>query len=228
AALRPPAAARRAGDGASFGTPEPDGPATAGGTGGSGAQAPTNRDDGILVEQLCQLLHHRAAELFGIDDGDRAAIVARNIVADADGGEFDWRTRLDPLDHLAQMPLEIIARIDRQGGIVDRRAVGDDHQDAALFRPRDQAVMRPEQRLAVDIFLEDALAQHQAQALARPPPRRVGRLVNDVSQIVEPPGIGGLPGRDPFLAALAALPHARGEAQDLDLDAAALQRTRQD
>ena len=31
--------------------------------------------------------------------------------------------------------------------------------------PREQAVMRPEQRLAVDILLEDALAQHQAEDL---------------------------------------------------------------
>src|SRR6266481_9537792 len=88
--------------------------------------------------------------------------------------------------------------------------------------------MRPEERLAVDILLEDALAQHQAEAAPRPPPRRVGRLVDDVAEIVEPAGIGRLAGGDPALARLAALPGAGGEAENLHLDAAALQRPRQD
>ena len=132
------------------------------------------------------------------------------------------------VDHLAQVLLEIVAGIDRQRRIVDRRAVGDHHQDAALLGPAEQAVMRPQQRLAVDVLLEDALAQHQAEVLAGAPPRRVGRLVDDVAQIVEPAGIGRLAGGDPALARLAALPRPRGEAEDLDLDAAALQRARQD
>ena len=41
------------------------------------------------------------------------------------------------------------------------------------------------------------------------------------------PGVGGLAGRQPVLARLAALPGAGGEAEDLDLDAAALQRAGQ-
>ena len=88
--------------------------------------------------------------------------------------------------------------------------------------------MRPVERLAVDVLLEQALAHHQAEILARAPPRRIGGLVDDVAQVVEPAGIGRLAGREPGLARLPALPGARGEAEDLDLDAAALQRARQD
>jgi hypothetical protein len=118
--------------------------------------------------------------------------------------------------------------IDRQRRIVDRRAVGDHHHDLALFGARQQAVVRPQQRLAVDVLLEDALAQHQAEVLAGAPPRRVGRLVDDVAQVVEAARVGRLAGAEPLLAALAALPGARREAQDLDLDAAALERAGQD
>ena len=93
---------------------------------------------------------------------------------------------------------------------------------------REQALVRPVERLAVDVLLEQPLAHHQPEVLARAPPGRVGRLVDDVAQIVEPAGIGGLAGLQPGLARLAALPGARGEAEDLDLDAAALERARQD
>src|SRR5262249_52147054 len=101
---------------------------------------------------------------------------------------------------LAQMPLEIVAGIDREGRIVDRRAVRDDHQDAPLLGPAEETIMRPEQRLAVDVLLEDALAQHEAEAAPRPPPRRVGRLIDDVAKIVEAAGIGRFAGGDPALA----------------------------
>ena len=193
----------------------------------SAASARRSSGGGVLLEQLGELLGHRAAELLGIDDGDGAAIIARHVVADADGDQLDRRARLDLLDHPAQMALEIIAGIDRQRRIVDRRAVGDHHQDLALLGARQQALVRPVERLAVDVLLEQALAHHQAEILARAPPRRVGRLVDDVAQIVEAAGIGGLAGGEPGLARLPALPGARGEAENLDLDAAALQRARQ-
>ncbi len=86
-----------------------------------------------LAEQFGELLGHGAAELLGIDDGDRTAVVARDVVADADGDQFDRRAGLDLLDDAAQVPLEIIAGIDRQRGIVDRRAVRNHHQDLALL-----------------------------------------------------------------------------------------------
>ena len=59
-------------------------------------------------------------------------------------------------------------------------------------------------------------------------PGRVGGLVDDVAEVVEPAGIGRLAGLQPRLARLAALPGARGEAEDLDLDAAALERAGED
>ena len=87
--------------------------------------------------------------------------------------------------------------------------------------------MRPDQGLAVDVLLEDALAQHQPEAAPGSPPRRVGRFVDDVAQIVEPARVGRLAGGDPALARLPALPGAGREAEDLDLDAAALQGARE-
>ena len=89
---------------------------------------------------------------------------------------------------------------------------------------REQALVRPIERLAVDILLEQAFAHHQAEILARPAPGRVGGLVDDVAQIVEAAGRWRLAGLQPRLARLAAFPGAGGEAQNLDLDAAALQR----
>src|SRR5476651_1764512 len=87
--------------------------------------------------------------------------------------------------------------------------------------------MRPVERLAVDVFLEQALAHHQSEILARAPPGRVGGFVDDVTQIVETARIGRLACGEPMLARLAALPRARGEAENLDLDAAALERASQ-
>src|SRR5437763_320094 len=84
--------------------------------------------------------------------------------------------------------------------------------------------MRPGESLAVDILLQDAFTQHQAEIAPGAAPRRVGRLVDDVPQIVEAAGVGRLAGGNPAFARLAALPGAGREAEDLDLDAAALQR----
>src|SRR5688572_21134475 len=100
-----------------------------------------------LAEELGKLFGDGAAEFLGIDDGNRTAIIPRHVVTDADRDQFDRRTGLDLLDDVAQMPLEVIARVDRQGGIVDRRAVGNHHQDLALLRTSEQALVRPIQRL---------------------------------------------------------------------------------
>ena len=97
----------------------------------------------VLVEQLGELVGHRAAELLGVDDGDGAAVVARHVVADADGDQLDRRAGLDLLDHPAQVALEIVAGIDRQRGVVDRRAVGDHHQDLALLGARRAGACAP-------------------------------------------------------------------------------------
>src|SRR3546814_19078494 len=79
-------------------------------------------------EQGRELLHHGAAELVRVEDRHRTPVVARDVMADADGDEFDGRAQLDPLDDLAQVAFQIVAGVDRQGRIVDRRTVGDDHQ----------------------------------------------------------------------------------------------------
>ena len=84
--------------------------------------------------------------------------------------------------------------------------------------------MRPGERLAVDILLQQALAHHQPEIAARPAPGRVGGLVDDMAEIVEPAGKRRLQRVQPCLARMPALPGARGEAEDLDLDAAALER----
>ena len=83
--------------------------------------------------------------------------------------------------------------------------------------------MGPQQGLAVDVFLEQTLAQHQAERAPCPAPGLVGRLVNDVAEVIQPPWVGGLPGFHPFLPRLAALPGARREAQDLHLHTTTLQ-----
>src|ERR1019366_6472321 len=51
-----------------------------------------------LAEQLGELFGDGAAEFLGIDDGDRAAIVAGDVVADADRDQLDRRAGLDFLD----------------------------------------------------------------------------------------------------------------------------------
>ena len=52
----------------------------------------------ILLEQLGELLGHGAAQLLGVHDGHGAPVIARHVMADADGDELDRRTRLDLLD----------------------------------------------------------------------------------------------------------------------------------
>src|SRR5262245_25404860 len=190
----------------------------------SGMQAPSAAAGRLrrvgLAEQLGELFGDGAAEFLGVDDGHCAAIVARDVVADADRDQLDRRAGLDLLDDVTQMAFEIIARIDRQRGIVDRRAVRDHHQDLALLGAGQQALVRPVERLAVDVLLQEALAHHQAKVFPRAAPGGVGRLVDDVTQVVQPARIGRLAGGEPGLAGLAALPGAGGEAQNLDLDAA--------
>src|SRR6185503_11280378 len=64
-------------------------------------------------EEIDQLFRHRAAELFGIENGDRAPIVTGNVVADTDRDELDRGLRLDLGDHLTQMLVEVVPRVHR-------------------------------------------------------------------------------------------------------------------
>jgi len=149
-------------------------------------------------------------------------------VPDADGDELDRGLLLDPVDHAAQVLLEVARRVHRQRRIVDRRAVRNDHQDAAILGSGEQARVRPEQRLAVDVFLQQTLAHHQAEVAPGATPGGVRRLVDDVPQIIEPARVRRLAGPDPVLARQSAFPRLGREPQDLDLDPAPLQRPRQD
>src|SRR5690554_2426805 len=63
----------------------------------------------------------------------------------------------------------------------------------------------------------------RSKVFARPPPRFVRLFVNDMPQVVEPPRIGRTTRRQPAFPALATFPCAGGKAQNLGLDAAALQ-----
>src|SRR3546814_12456475 len=63
--------------------------------GGAARGAGAARHDAFLLEELGQLLHHRAAELLGIDDGDGAAVVAGHVVPDADGQQVHRRAGPD-------------------------------------------------------------------------------------------------------------------------------------
>src|SRR5262245_30518074 len=87
----------------------------------------------MFIKQLGKLFGHGAAQLLGVHDGHGAAVVASHIVADADCDQLDWRARLDVFDYPAQVTLQVVARIDRQCRIVDRGAIRDHHEDAALL-----------------------------------------------------------------------------------------------
>ena len=87
--------------------------------------------------------------------------------------------------------------------------------------------MGPFQRLAIDVFLQKPFLHHQAEVFPRPAPGGVGGLVDDVAQVVQPPGHLRTAVLKPKFAGLAAFPGAGGEAQDLDFDLAAFKRSGQ-
>ncbi len=130
-------------------------------------------------------------------------IVARHVVADADGDQLDGRALsrsprspcadaapgslpelTDRVESSTGAPSEIIIRMRRRSG----RAM--------------QAVMGPGQGLAVDVLLQQLLAHHQRRAALGAAPGRVGGLVDDVAKIVEAAGRGRLARREPGLAGL--------------------------
>lgn len=66
------------------------------------------------IEQVGELVDDDAAELFGVHDGDGAAVPACHVMADADGDQFDGGFALYPADHLTQVLVEVAARIDAE------------------------------------------------------------------------------------------------------------------
>ena len=148
-------------------------------------------------------------------------------MADTDRDELD-RTAVFYLGNdLSEMALKIVSDIHAQRGIVDWRPVRNHHQYLALFRAAEQSVMCPEQRFAVDIFLQKPLTHHQAEILPRPAPWSIRRLVNDVAQVIQAPRASRLVRLDPVLPGQAAFPGLGCKAQNLHLDAATLQRAGQ-
>ncbi len=143
-------------------------------------------------------------------------------MADADGDQFHRAAALHHRDYVAQVFFQIDRRVHRQRRVVHRRAVRDHHEDFALLRAGEHPAMRPFQRLAVDILLQQAFLHHQAQIGPRPTHRRIGALVDDVAQVVEATRALRAAIGEPFLTALTAFPGACGEAEDLDLHVAAL------
>src|SRR5579884_2656188 len=88
--------------------------------------------------------------------------------------------------------------------------------------------MGPFEGFAVYILLKQSLSQHEAEIFPRPPPGRIGRLVDDVAEIIKPPGRRGLVLPKPSFARLPTLPCSCRKPQDFDLDPAALKSAGQD
>src|SRR5207244_13218521 len=61
-----------------------------------------------LAEELGELFGDRAAEFLGVDNGHGAAIVARDVVADADRDQPDRRAGLALLAGLGHVPSPIV------------------------------------------------------------------------------------------------------------------------
>ena len=111
---------------------------------------------GVLVEQVGELADNGAAKLVDIGNGDGTTVVPGHIVTDADGQQFNRRAGLDIADHFAEMFFEIAAAVYRQRRIIDRRAIGDNEENAPVLTAGQKALMRPDQSLAVDVLLQDS------------------------------------------------------------------------
>ena len=92
---------------------------------------------------------------------------------------------------------------------------------------RHHPAVRPFQRLAVDVFLEQTFFHHQPQIRPGAPPWRICGFIDDVAQIVQTTGLHRASFVQPRLARLPPLPRAGGKAEDFNLDVATFQRTGQ-
>jgi hypothetical protein len=86
-----------------------------------------------------------------------ASTIPRHVVADVDGDQLHLVAALDVADHLAQVLLQVIPGVHRQRRFIDRRAVADHQHNTPMLRTRQQAAIRPQQRLAADVLLQQTL-----------------------------------------------------------------------
>jgi len=179
-------------------------------------------------EQSHEFLAQRRAELLDAGDRRRVAVDERDVVADADRRELHARSTLDVLDDDLQMALQVFVTVGGERRFVHRRAIGDDDEDAARLGAGEQSTVRPDQRFAVDVLLEHLVVEKQPESDPRPAPGNVGALDDDVLEGVEPSGMFRIAARRPLAPGLAAVPVARGEAEDLAFHAAALEHLRED
>ena len=67
------------------------------------------------LEQACELLYHRAAQLLRIHDGHCPTVIAGHVVPNADRGQLDGRATLDPFDDLLFIALSMQCTYCAQG-----------------------------------------------------------------------------------------------------------------
>src|SRR3546814_15344333 len=87
--------------------------------------------------------------------------------------------------------------------------------------------MRPEERLAIDVFLEQPFAHHQAEIASRPTPGFVSLLVDDMAQVIQPARMGRAACGQPVFPRLSPFPGACRETEYFCLDATAFPAARQ-
>src|SRR5262245_45213207 len=113
-------------------------------------------------EQGHELLAEGRPELFDAANRRRVAVNERDVVADADGSQLHTGPPFDVLDDDLQVGLEILVAVGRERRFIHRRAVGDDDEDAAGLAAGEQAAVRPDQRLAVDVLFEHLVVQKES------------------------------------------------------------------
>src|SRR3546814_18762868 len=86
--------------------------------------------------------------------------------------------------------------------------------------------MRPEERLAIDVFLEQPFAHHQAEIASRPTPGFVSLLVDDMAQVIQPARMGRADFGQPVFPRLSPFPGTCRETESFCLDASAFQGER--
>ena len=157
-------------------------------------------------------------------------VVGADIVTDADGEQLDRGPALDLADDSAadggrDSQASFSASVASSSGAPSDMTIS----TLPGLGPPQQPRMRPEQRFAVDVLLEQRVIEHHARsACLQRRQGRVGGLVHDVEQIGEAARIGGRPSAIHCARALPPRQLTGREAENLRLHAAALQHAAQD